>query len=266
MAFIKFYPDEPWFRCRNCRGQFQRPKKRWRRGPKGWIIKKPKFCSPGCFQEYVQKRVPTYNCEYCGDKNRVVAGRTRFCNDVCYRRYQKGMGTSNPGTFRKNHTPWNTGKKGLQLSPESAFKPGHEPTNWYPVGTERLRIHTRKLNGSREPDDARVFVKVAEPNIWKLRARQVWEQAHGPIPPGHIIWHKDLNRLDDRLENLEMITRAECLRRMLATGDNNQKKLYMTSLASHQRQEELRRERRQRGELIIRVHPIPLYQRMDVPA
>ena len=266
MAFIKFYPDEPWFRCRNCRGKFQRPRCGWKKGPKGWIKRRPKFCSPECFKEYVQERVPTYSCEYCGEKNREVAGRTRFCNDVCYRKKQRELGADNPGTFRKNNRPWNAGKKGIQLSPESAFKPGHQPINWYPVGTERLRTSTSKLNGSREVDDIRVYIKVAEPNKWKLRSRQVWEQANGPIPPGYVVRHKNLNRLDDRLENLEMITQAENLRRTLATGDNNKKKLYMASLAAHQRQEELRRERRQRGEPITRLYSVPLYQRMDIPA
>lgn len=266
MAFIKFYPDERWFRCRNCRGQFQRLKKKWKRGPKGGIKKKPKFCSPECFREYIQKRVPTYICEYCGKENPIVAGRTRFCNYVCYRKKQREWGVNNPGTFRINHRPWNAGKKGIRLSPESGFKPGHRPATWCPVGTERLRTCTSMRNGTREVDDVRIFIKVAEPNIWELRSRQVWEQANGPIPSGCVIRHKNLNRLDDRLENLEMITQAENLRRMLAIGDNEKKRLYMTSLASHQRQEELRRERRQRGEPIIRVYPVPLYRRMDIPA
>lgn len=267
MAFIKFYPDEPWFRCRNCRGQFQRPKKRLRRGH-GGRIKKPKFCSPECSQQYVQKRAPTYicECEYCGKKNRVVGRRIRFCNNVCYRKKKKELGANNPGAFRKNHRPWNAGMKGIQFNPESGFKPGHRPITWCPVGTERLRISTSKRNGTREIDDARVYIKVAEPSKWGFRSRYVWEQANGPIPPGYVIWHKNFNRLDDRLENLEMITRAENIRRILAIPNNSRKQRYNTSLASWQRQEELRRERRQRGELIIRVNPVPLYRRMDVPA
>jgi hypothetical protein len=39
--------------------------------------------------------------------------------------------------------------------------------------------------------------------------RYVWEQANGPIPKGMVIHHKDFNRGNWNLSNLEMLTRAE---------------------------------------------------------
>lgn len=39
--------------------------------------------------------------------------------------------------------------------------------------------------------------------------RYVWEQANGPIPKNMVIHHKDFNRGNCNLNNLELLTRAE---------------------------------------------------------
>ena len=39
--------------------------------------------------------------------------------------------------------------------------------------------------------------------------RKVWEAAHGPLPEGAILHHKNGDKLDNRLENLEITTRQE---------------------------------------------------------
>lgn len=42
-----------------------------------------------------------------------------------------------------------------------------------------------------------------------LEHRRVWEAANGPIPEGHVIHHRNGDKLDNRLENLELMTRAQ---------------------------------------------------------
>jgi hypothetical protein len=72
----------------------------------------------------------------------------------------------------------------------------------YPVGTVRIRTRHKR------PGETRAFVKTAEPNTWVLRARLIWEQANSPIPRGMAIHHVNGDKLDDRLENLELVSKS----------------------------------------------------------
>ncbi len=55
----------------------------------------------------------------------------------------------------------------------------------------------------------RAYIKVGNPRMWKLRALMVWEEANGPLPCGLVIHHRDENSLNDSLDNLAALTRAE---------------------------------------------------------
>lgn len=41
------------------------------------------------------------------------------------------------------------------------------------------------------------------------RNRWVWEQAYGSIPHGHVIHHRDGNRFNDSLDNLECLSKED---------------------------------------------------------
>lgn len=86
------------------------------------------------------------------------------------------------------------------------FVPG-PAYNKLPVGT--IRIRTRHKRGGEQ----RAYIKVAEPNVWILNARHVWEQHYGPIPAGYGIHHCDLDKLNDAIENLELVSKSEHLDR-----------------------------------------------------
>lgn len=47
---------------------------------------------------------------------------------------------------------------------------------------------------------------------WRRRAHLVWEAANGPMPPGTLIHHDNEDELDDRLENLVLVTVSEHMR------------------------------------------------------
>lgn len=82
---------------------------------------------------------------------------------------------------------------------------GHGRNPKYPVGT--VRVHTRHKRGG----ERRAWVKVTHPNKWVLRCRHVWEQHHGPIPKGMGIHHKDEDKLNDSIDNLELVSKARHL-------------------------------------------------------
>lgn len=115
-------------------------------------------------------------------------------------KFRQGKKPSN--AFEKGHIPWNKGVKGIHLSPESEFQKGEKPITWQPVGTisERTQKRTNKT---------RQFIKIAEPNKWELYAVYLLKKAGVNIPKGSVVHHINKNCLDDRLENLVVLTRAE---------------------------------------------------------
>lgn len=117
---------------------------------------------------------------------------------------------NNPGVefrFQKGQKPWN---KGISFdcggrSTETRFAPGTMPHNNMPVGTERVTddgIRQRKIR-----DDGPAHRR------WKSVHSLIWEEANGEIPPGHIVVFRDRNTEHLALENLELVSRSENMRR-----------------------------------------------------
>lgn len=106
------------------------------------------------------------------------------------------------GQFKPGQTSWNKGVKGLHLSPATEFKKGRQSLRKMPIGSVTIRQRKR----DKKP---RAWVKIAEPNIWRERAKVVWEDARGPLPKGYVIHHRDRDTLNDALHNLQALTRAE---------------------------------------------------------
>ena len=121
-------------------------------------------------------------CLGCKTDFKPASGRIKFCSHACYATSRTGI-----------HGPGN-------------FRAAVEPHNKVAVGTERLR---KRRNRNDAP---RWFVKIAEPNVWRLRAVVVWEAANGPTPAGMVVHHINHDSLDDRLDNLMLLSRAEHLR------------------------------------------------------
>lgn len=108
--------------------------------------------------------------------------------------------------FVKGHQPWNKGLKGATCGGEQTqFKPGQKPQNWLPVGSLRLSQEgylQRKVTDTGYP-----------PRDWIAVHILLWVEAYGPVPAGHCLSFKDGNKQHIALDNLELITRAERMRR-----------------------------------------------------
>lgn len=152
------------------------------------------FCSNKCRSASRRMRVPCTTCGITIEKRRSHLERysLHFCSKKC-----------NTSFFKKGSRPWNKGKY-VRNSPSSEFKKGIIPTNKVTVGTERIRVDHRNRQARK-----RAWVKVSEPNVWQQRARHVWSQCYGDIPRGYVIHHKDRNSLNDTIDNLEALTKAE---------------------------------------------------------
>lgn len=110
----------------------------------------------------------------------------------------------NSGEFKKGFTPWNKGK---QMSKETKkklertwFQKGNITFNTLPVGTTRT---TR--DGYKE-------IKIAEPNVWALYQRYLYEQAHGEkLTKEDIILFADGDKTNFDIDNLVKVNRANLL-------------------------------------------------------
>ncbi|CAM8627535.1 HNH nuclease [Comamonadaceae bacterium] len=111
--------------------------------------------------------------------------------------------------FEPGHVPWIKGKKLPGRTSSTSFVKGQRPPNWMPLGSHRIN-----------PDGV-LERKVREGNNgalnWEGVHRLVWKEAHGPIPPRHLIAFKDGKKTtvleEITPEVLECIDRAENARR-----------------------------------------------------
>ena len=110
--------------------------------------------------------------------------------------------------FKKGNVPHNKGKK---MPPElyakasrTMFKKGHKPHNTRKDGDISLR--------GDKSGRAYKYIRISEAN-WQLLHRVVWEYHNGKIPKGHNVIFKDGNTMNCNIENLELVSNAENMKR-----------------------------------------------------
>lgn len=139
----------------------------------------------------LKKLTTMFNKEFnCNLSENAIAGMKRRL------KLTSGIDTR----FKKGQVSWNKGRK---MSPEqyekckaTMFQKGNS-SNARPVGDERIDV------------DGYTYIKVSQPNKWKLKHRVLWEEKYGAIPKGYNLIFADKNKQNLNLENLILVSDAE---------------------------------------------------------
>jgi len=110
--------------------------------------------------------------------------------------------------FPKGNIPHNAGKKAWWNPGRSVgtrFKPGDRPHTWRPIGSTRI-----SKDGHRQ---RKVTDTGCSRRDWVGLHIIKWRRHRGDVPRGFVIAFRDRNPNNILLSNLEMISRAELMRR-----------------------------------------------------
>jgi len=125
-----------------------------------------------------------------------------------------GDGRGAATRFQPGHTTWNKGQRYIAggRSAETRFRAGQIPHTWQPVGTYRVR----KDSGGGYLEQKMTDTGCTRRD-WIAVHRMVWEAAHGPIPPNHVVafrpGRKSIVLEEITLDALELVSRQEMIRR-----------------------------------------------------
>lgn len=128
-------------------------------------------------------------------------------NEIAYFRRNHKLNSGLTGQFQKGHVSHNKGKKqseymtkeAIERTKATRFKKGNRPSNYRPVGSERIT------------KDGYIEVKVADPNKWETKNKIVYKQHFGDIPKGYKVIYADGNKLNNDINNLILVSNSELL-------------------------------------------------------
>lgn len=127
--------------------------------------------------------------------------------EIAYFRRNHKLNSGLTGQFEKGNISHNKGKKqseymtkeALERTKATRFKKGNRPSNYRPVGSERIT------------KDGYIEVKVADPNKWETKNKIVYKQHFGDIPKGYKVIYADGNKLNNDINNLILVSNSELL-------------------------------------------------------
>lgn len=117
--------------------------------------------------------------------------------------YRNNISSGKTGRFEKGHKPYNKGKKMSKEQYEKCkatmFEKGNIPKNSREIGSERIT------------KDGYTEIKIADPDVWKLKHRLIYEKYYGEISAGYSVIFGDGDKQNCNIDNLILVSRSELL-------------------------------------------------------
>jgi hypothetical protein len=114
--------------------------------------------------------------------------------------------------FKKGHTPFNKGTIGLMKPNKTSFKKGQIPANsrgGYKICKDGIYV----LIGKKHYNYNNKIGKKFSIGKYENLARVKYREKYGDFPKEMVVFHKDNDIYNNQIENLELITRKELLKR-----------------------------------------------------
>jgi len=122
----------------------------------------------------------------------------------------KGRRCSIKSEFARGHKSWNTGTIGLMKANKTSFKKGNIPAN-YMGGMKICKDGIYKIiEGEYKYKNKNKKIKCHK---YENLARVRYREHYGDFDKKLIVFHKDGDCFNNQIENLELITRGENLKR-----------------------------------------------------
>lgn len=139
----------------------------------------------------------------------AAEGYDRTLKAIAAKAKKEGIRTNGDGRYQPGHVPANKGKSMNRATRKKVsrtwFEKSHLPATTLHDGAITKRRDNRGVYN--------YHIRIAK-GKWEYLSRHLWKQAHGPIPRNRVITYKDGDPMNCVLENLEMISRQENLRRL----------------------------------------------------
>jgi len=159
--------------------------------------------------DILRRHYPTHGATVCRDIIRRTAGIVLPTWKVVAKARRMGIRYAGPHKgFAPGQTPHNKGKAMPPATyakcQRTMFRAATVPRNHLGDGAITTRYYKDRTKGQR------LFIR--HEGRWLLLSHHTWNQHHGPIPPRHVIRHRDGNPLNCNIDNLCCVSRAELIR------------------------------------------------------